>query len=338
MKAIIMPTAGGPEVLQYSEVPAPEITEPNQIKVQIHAAGVNPVDTKIRKNGVFSGELPAILGCDGAGVVIETGSDVTRLKEGDQVWFCNGGLGGKQGNYAEYTVMEEWQAQKKPESLTFEQAAAAPLVLITAWEALVTQAKVQAGETVLVHAGGGGVGHVAIQIAKYRGAHVIASVRSEAKGELAQALGADDVVNFLDEDWPQRIREITNGQGVDVVFDTVGPDVFKASMQIIRPYGRIVTLLDPGNVEWKEARNKNVTVSFTFMLAPWILNLEDHWLRQGEILSRCSQLFDEEKLKIEIQHVFPLENAADAHRLIEEGHVAGKLVLSMGKGEETQNG
>jgi NADPH:quinone reductase len=155
MKAIVMTAIGNPDVLQLQDLPEPQITKPTQIKVKLAAAGVNPVDTKIRGNGIFYEEpLPAVLGCDGAGIVVEVGSSTSRFKTGDKVWFCHGGLGREQGNYAEYNVLDERWAALMPSNLSFEQAAAMPLVLITAWGGLYDRGGLQAGQTVLIHATG----------------------------------------------------------------------------------------------------------------------------------------------------------------------------------------
>ena len=171
MKAVLMTREGEPDVLEYRDVPEPEIRSLTQIKVRLRAAGVNPVDTKLRARGVFYADaLPAILGCDGAGTVVEVGGGVTRFRSGDAVWFCNGGLGRESGCYAEYAVIDETVARTKPSALDFTAAAAGPLVLITAWEALYDRAGLEYGQHVLIHAGAGGVGHVAVQLAKLRGA------------------------------------------------------------------------------------------------------------------------------------------------------------------------
>ena len=153
MKAIIMSKPGTPEVLELQDVPPPQITQPNQILVKLQAAGINPIDTKIRSRGTFyPDQMPAILGCDGAGIVEAVGNKVQKFQPGDEVYFCAGGLGEKgTGNYAEYAVVEEHLVAFKPKSLSFEEAAAAPLVLITAWKALYDRGRLEAGNTVLVH-------------------------------------------------------------------------------------------------------------------------------------------------------------------------------------------
>jgi NADPH2:quinone reductase len=335
MQAIHM-TATGPatEVLQLVEIPEPGITTPTQIKVRLKAAGINPVDTKLRNNGVFYPDaLPTILGCDGAGTVIETGTGVARFQPGDAVWFCHGGLGGAPGNYAEITVLDESEAQPMPATLGFEEAAALPLVLITAWEALFDRAGLAAGQTVLIHAGAGGVGHVAIQLAKAVGARVATTVSTPEKAERVRQLGADYVILYPDNDVTDAIMEWTTGRGVDVVLDTVGGDTFRRSLDAACVYGHVVTLLDPGHdVNWKNARSKNLSISFTLMLTPMLQDFPEARKHQGEILNRCAELIAGGKLRPLVSMTLPLADAAEAHQLIEAGHVQGKIVLTLQDG------
>ena len=152
MKAVVVTAKGNPSVLDARNIDAPEISSDNQVLVKIAAAGVNPIDTKVRAGNLFGAEFPFIPGCDACGTVVETGSAVTGFRPGDMVWYCHGGLGLAQGNYAEYNVLEAWQLAHKPASIDATEAAASPLVLITAWESLITQSRLQAGETVLIHA------------------------------------------------------------------------------------------------------------------------------------------------------------------------------------------
>lgn len=331
MKAVLMTEMGAPEVLVSRDVPEPEITTATQIKVKLKAAGVNPVDTKLRGRGLFfDGNPPAILGCDGAGEVIAKGDSVSRFQLGDEVWFCHGGLGREAGNYAEYAVLEESRAEFKPGNMDFVHAAASPLVLITAWEALFDRGKLQPGQTVLVHAGAGGVGHVAIQLAKIKGARVITTVSSDEKAEFVRSLGADEVINYRQQDLQQAIDDWTGGRGVDLVFDTVGPEVFRQSIPLLAHYGTLVTILDPGDALLNpDARNKNLTIAFTLMLSPDLFDLEEAQAHQLEILRMCKGWISEGKLKVEVSQTFPLADAAEAHRIIEEGHTSGKLVLEV---------
>jgi len=328
MKAAVMTALGGPEVLQLREVPEPEITRPTQIKVRLKAAGINPVDTKLCSRGLFFGaEPPAIIGCDGAGEVIEIGSEVRRFQVGDSVWFCHGGLGREPGNYAEFTVLDQDHAEFKPAKADWAEAAAAPLVLLTAWEALFDRGQLQEGETVLIHAGAGGVGHVAIQLAKLRGATVITTVSNDAKATLVKELGADHVINYKTQDLVEAVNAITGGRGVDLAFDTVGPEVFRQTIPAVAHYGTLVTILDPGACDFGEARVRNLSFAFTLMLTPMLRDLKEAREHQGEILRVCGEWLDEGHLKVLVGQTFPLAEAAEAHRLLSEGHVTGKLVL-----------
>jgi NADPH2:quinone reductase len=330
MKAIVMTQPGLPDLLEYRDIPEPAIAAPTQIKVRLRAAGVNPVDTKIRKNGVFYPDgLPAVLGCDGAGEVVEVGAGVTRFKAGDRVWFCNGGLGGDQGNYAEYTVLDERWAASLPQSLDFETAAAGPLVLITAWGMLYDRGRLQAGQTVLIHGGAGGVGHVALQLAKLKGARVLATVGSAENAELAKQWGADEVINYRERDFVESVNELTGGAGADLVIDMVNPDVFRRSVECTAHFGDLVTLLDPGEFSFKEARMRNLRIGFELMLTPMLRNLDAARDHHVEILRQCGEWIDQGQLKIHVSQVLPLEKAAAAHTQLESGHTVGKVVLKI---------
>lgn len=330
MKAIMMTAIGDPDVLKFQDIDEPEISAATQIKVRLKAAGVNPVDTKIRRNGLlYDNPLPAVLGCDGAGEVIETGSVVSRFKPGDKVWFCNGGLGREQGNYAEYTVIDQRWVSLMPKTLSFVEAAALPLVLITAWGALFDRGGLQSGQTVLVHAGAGGVGHVAIQLAKLKGARVIATVSSGQKAEFARAMGADDVIFYTQGGFADAVNALTGGKGADLVFDTVGASVFKDSIAATAHFGRLVTLLDPGELSLAEARMRNLLIGFELMLTPMLRDLPEARDKQVEILRQCAQWVDNGLLKTHISKQLPLAEAAEAHKLVEAGHTTGKIVLTV---------
>jgi NADPH2:quinone reductase len=330
MKAILMTAVGEPDVLKLQELAEPEINQATQIKVKLQAAGVNPVDTKIRRNGVFyDNALPAILGCDGTGVVVETGAAVSQFKPGDKVWFCHGGLGLEQGNYAEYTVLDERWASLMPAVFSFAEAAALPLVLITASGALFDRGGLQAGQTVLIHAGAGGVGHVAIQLAKLKGARVITTVSSEQKAEFVTMLGADETIIYTHNSFVDAVNELTDGKGADLVFDTVGAIVFKESIGITAHFGRLVTLLDPGELSLAEARMRNLLIGFELMLTPMLRNLTAARDKHVDILKQCAEYADKGLLKPHISHQFSLQEAAEAHKLIETGHTTGKIVLNM---------
>jgi NADPH:quinone reductase len=330
MKAIVMTATGGPDVLDYRDIPEPLITKPTQIKVKLGAAGVNPVDTKIRRNGLFFDRpLPAVLGCDGAGTVVETGAQARKFKPGDKVWFCHGGLGREQGNYAEFNVLDERWASHMPESLSFTEAASLPLVLITAWGGLYDRGGLQAGQTVLIHAGAGGVGHVAIQLAKAKGARVMTTVSSREKAEFVKALGADEVIFYTETDVVAAVSELTQGQGANLVFDTIGGNVLKESVRAAAHFGRIITLLSLEELDFAEARLRNLLIGFELMLTPMLRDLDEARDKHVAILNDCAAMLDKGLLQARIGQVFPLAEANNAHRLIEQGHVSGKLVLTL---------
>jgi NADPH2:quinone reductase len=331
MKAILMTAPGNPEVLQLQEVADPKIQKDTQILVRLRAAGINPIDTKLRKRGTFYPEkMPAILGCDGAGVIEAVGTKVQRFQVGDEVYFCQGGLGAEIGNYAELVVVDERYVARKPTSLSFAEAAAVPLVVITAWEALYDRGRLEAGQQVLIHAGAGGVGHVAIQLAKLQGAKVCTTVSTPEKANFVRQLGADHVIFYQQTDFVPAALDWTEGKGVDLAFDTVGGDTLSQTFSAVRMYGDVVTILEPdAATNWKPARMRNLRFSLELMLTPLLQDIEDAQRSQAKILEQCAQLIDQGQLKIQLTHTFPLKEAAAAHQLIETGSMSGKIVLVM---------
>ncbi|USR89405.1 zinc-dependent alcohol dehydrogenase family protein [Phormidium yuhuli AB48] len=331
MKAVVMTGAGAPDVLELRDLPVPRIERPTQVLVRLKAAGVNPIDTKVRQRGTFiSNGSPDILGCDGAGIVEAVGSHVSAFGPGDAVYFCFGGLGGSQGNYAEYAVLEQHCLTPKPQSLSFEEAAAAPLVLITAWEALYDRARLCAGQRVLIQAGAGGVGHVAVQLAKGQGAAVVTTVSDTQKADFVKKLGADLAILYPEEDVVEAVLAWTEGDGVDVAFDTVGGETFYQTCEAVKVYGDVVTLLQPSELgNLKGARQRNLRIGLELMLTPMLLNLQEEQAEQAKILRECGRLFDGGSLRVEVNQVFPLAEAAEAHRQLEAGSMVGKLVLGM---------
>jgi NADPH2:quinone reductase len=330
MKAVLMTAPGNPEVLQLQDVTNPGVpVGETELLVRLRAAGVNPIDTKLRKRGTFyPDQMPAILGCDGAGIVEAVGAGVKKFRVGDEVYFCNGGLGAHQGNYAEYTTVDERFAAHKPTSVSFAEAAAAPLVLITAWEALYERGRLEPGEKVLIHAGAGGVGHVAIQLAKLKGANVCTTVSSQEKANFVKQLGADYPILYKQTDFVQAALDWTGGEGVDLAFDTVGGETFHKTFPAVRIYGDIVTILEPdANTVWKTARNRNLRIGLELMLTPMLQGILEAQQHHADILAECAKYIDAGKLKIHVSQELPLAEAAKAHQLIESGSTTGKIVL-----------
>lgn len=333
MKAIIMNASGKPDVLQLQTTPDPKIEKSTELLIQLQSAGINPLDTKLRSRGTFYPEqMPAILGCDGAGIVEAVGARVEKFQPGDEVYFCAGGLGkAGTGNYAQWTVVEEHLVTHKPSSLSFAEAAAAPLALITAWEALYDRGRLEAGQKVLIHAGAGGVGHLAIQLAKLRGAEVCTTVSSPEKARLVRNLGADYPILYQESDFVTAVLDWTAGEGVDLAFDTVGGKTFFATCPSVRVYGDLVTILEPDAAlgTLKVARDRNLRISLELMLTPALHGLRSAQEHQTEILRQCAQWLDEGKLKIHLSQTFPLEAAASAHQFLETSSVTGKLALEI---------
>lgn len=333
MKAIVMTTSGSPDVLELRETSQPIINSPTAILIKLKATGINPIDTKLRKRGTFyPDEMPAILGCDGAGIVEAVGSEVTRFQPRDEVYFCAGGLGKTgTGNYAEYAVVQEHRLALKPKNLSFAEAAAAPLVLITAWEALYDRARLSSGQTVLIHGGAGGVGHVAIQLAKLKGAKVCTTVGSTDKARLVRQLGADEPILYKKTNFVQSVLSWTDKQGVDVAFDTVGGQTFFDTCSAVKVYGDLVTILQPdqtlGNL--KVARNRNLRLSLELMLTPALMELKESQIHQTSILEQCATFIDEGKLTLHLSQTFPLEEAIAAHKALETGSTTGKIALTI---------
>lgn len=306
-RAIRQDVLGGPEVLQEVEVPRPK-PGISEILVRVHAASVNPTDWKHRATGRFLGNPPFILGWDLAGVVEEVGLGVTLFKPGDAVMGMLPYPHGV-GAHAEFVVGPARAFVRKPENIDFIQAGAVPLVALTAWQALVDTAGLSAGQRVLIHAAAGGVGHMAVQIAKARGAYVIGTA-SESKHEFVYALGADEVIDYRAVDFADEVRE------VDVVLDTIGGDYQLRSLRTLKPGGVLVSTVPvAADGLYEEAARRGVRAELIVVEA-------DHAGMQAIADLVCSG-----KLRAHIAETFPLSEAARAHERGEEGHTAGKLVL-----------
>lgn len=332
MKAVLMTQAGDASVLQLNEVTKPDLPSAHHVRVRLAAAGINPLDTKLRAKTVYHPDkLPAILGCDGAGLIDAIGSQVTRFKAGDAVYFCNGGIGDEPGCYAEYTTLHEDYCAMSPANIPLQDAAALPLVCITAWEALFERVNLQPGQTILIHAAAGGVGHIAVQLAHHLGARIAITVSDTKKAGLAHALGAEKIISYKAHDFVEETLNWTNGLGADVVFDTVGGDTFLRSLQAARVGGKIVSLLSTALslADTQLARLRNLSLCYELMLTPQLLNLHEERLRQRKILDSCTARIEAGELGVLVTHRFALAHTAEAHRLIEAGSITGKIILTM---------
>ena len=333
MKAVMLTGAGGTEMLKLMEVPAPVLKDPLDVMVRLHACGLNPVDYKLRrKGGFYPDRFPFILGCDGAGVVQAIGKAVTKFKIGDEVFFFNGGMGGdEQGNYAEFTVIHQDYLAAKPKSLSMVEAASVPLVWLTAWEALFDRYSLKRGETVLIHGGAGGVGYIAIQIAKQADATVLTTISSPEKASFARSIGADYCINYQAENFVERVLELTKGQGVELVFDTVGGQVFADSFPAARIYGHVVTLdeINFGKAEAGIAKLRNLSLSYELMLTPMHFKLHDARVRQTRMLEEAARQIDAGRIKVFVKNIFSLEEIAQAHQIVENGRSIGKTVIKI---------
>jgi NADPH:quinone reductase-like Zn-dependent oxidoreductase len=307
MKAIRFHEPGGPEVLKLEELPRP-VPKAGEVLVKVHAAGVNPVDWKIRQNGGkgFGPPLPQIPGFDIAGVVAEVGPDVKGFAAGEAVF---GYLSLQRGGaYAEYAIALEGELARKPEGLSFGEAAAVPLAALTAWQALVDTAKVSEGQAVLVHAAAGGVGHFAVQIAKGLDAHVLATA-SAKNHEFLKGLGADEVIDYTAERFEEK------AQGVDVVLDAVGGETQTRSLGVLAPGGILVSIVGaPPKAELERRGVRGVGI----LVRP-----------DGKQLAEIARWIEAGKLRAEVGATFPLAEAAKAHELSQGGHARGKIVLQI---------
>jgi 2-desacetyl-2-hydroxyethyl bacteriochlorophyllide A dehydrogenase len=307
MKALVIHSFGGPEVLKYEDVPRPEPND-DQVLVRVMAAAVNPVDTAVRQGYMRqrTGEkFPMIFGYDIAGVVEKAGANVTKFKPGDAVYAY---LPLSGGGYAEYVVTSENEAARKPKPLTFEEAAAVPLAGETAWQALIDTAKLQSGQTVLIHGGSGGVGSLAVQIAKARGAKVIATA-STANQETLKQLGVDQAIDYTQTKFEEQVKD------VDVVLDTVGKDTLTRSYEVVKKGGIVVTIA--GKPDQAEAEKRGIRVAG--------MRTEP----KAETLEELTKVIEAGKMKPLVSEVLPLSEGAKAQEQVATRHTRGKIVLKV---------
>lgn len=325
MRAAVLHTYGGPNLLNIEQRPEPALRD-TDILVEVHATSVNPVDTKIRQASSSGGRtLPLILGYDVSGVVVRCGPSVKQWNVGDEVFAAPNLF--RDGANAEYVALDARSAARKPKTVDHATAAALPLVSQTAWEALHLRARIQPGQTVLIQAGAGGVGHIAVQLARLHGCRVITTAgRDESIAFCKDVLHADEVIDYRRTDFVERTKQLTDGRGVPVVLDTVGGEVFQKSLDCVSVNGQIVTIL--GATTGDHSRGllyRNVTIHYEFMGIPTAHEIEPE--RPGQILTGIAQLVDAGLLKPHVSQRLPLEQVADGHRQLETGRTIGKVAI-----------
>src|ERR1700760_912435 len=325
MRAAILDGAKSPFRLASIARPKPAAGE---VLVRIKASAVNPLDTKIRAGAAAHARhpYPAILGIDLAGTVEAVGPDVTAFRTGDEVYGMTGGVGGVQGSLAEYAAVDAALLARKPNNLSMREAAALPLVFITAWEGLVDRAHVQAGPTVLSHGGAGGVGHVAVQLARARGAKVFATGSARSLDYIKQ-LGATPI-DYDRSSVEQYVALHTGGKGFDIVCDNVGGATLDASFNAIKRFGRVVSALGWGTHALAPLSFRGGTYSGVFTLLP-LLSGEGR-AHHGEIMREATRLADSGQLRPRLdQRRFTLSSVADAHAAIEDRSAQGKIIVDI---------
>lgn len=328
MRALVLEEFGAPAQLRTVSRPVPQRGE---VLVRIAASGVNPLDTKIRAGAAPHARVnvPAILGIDLAGVVTEVGPGESRFAIGDEVYGMTGGVGGVPGSLAEYSAVDADLLAVKPARLSPGQAAALPLSAITAWEGLVDRATVGPGETVLVHGGAGGVGHVAVQIAIARGAAVFATGRQESF-ETIRRLGAQPL-DYRAASTDDYLAASPSGDGFDIIFDTVGGPTLDQSFKVVRPYtGRVVSILGWGTHSLAPLSFRGATYSGVFTLLPLLTGRGR--ARHGQILTDVAALVDAGQLTPLLDpREYTLDSVAEAHQVIETGTAHGKVVINVAR-------
>jgi NADPH2:quinone reductase len=320
MKAIQASQAGGPEVLKRADLPVPE-PKPNEALVQIKAAGINFVDVYYRE-GRYPTKIPFVPGMEAAGVVTAVGSEVTNLKPGDRVAYS-----GVMGSYAEYAAVPGSVLVRIPDELDFNQAAAAMLQGMTAHYLSHSTYPLQHGETALIHAAGGGVGRLLVQMAKHLGARVIATAGSEEKARLAQQAGADECIVYTTEDFEAETKRLTDGKGVHVVYDGVGKATFEKDLNVLRLRGYLVLFGGSSGpvppFDLIKLSHKGSLFITRPTLAHYTATREELEQRSSEVL----EMIAKEKLELRIHATYPLEQAEQAHRDLEGRKTTGKLLL-----------
>src|SRR5215475_4248559 len=326
MQAAILEAHGAP--FRLAELSRPE-PGPGQVLVRIKASGVNPLDTKIRAGQAAHARhpLPAILGIDLAGTVEALAPDVTALRAGDDVYGMTGGVGGVQGSLAEYAAVDAALLARKPKNVGMREAAALPLIFITAWEGLVDRAGVRSGQSVLVHGGAGGVGHVAVQLALSVGARVFATGSAESLSYIRE-LGATPI-DYGATAVEQYVAEHTGGKGFDLVYDNVGGATLDASFNAITRFGHVVSALGWGTHALAPLSFRGGTYSGVFTLLPLLTG--EGRAHHGEIIREATRLAEQGQLRPRLDpRRFDLSSVADAHTAMEDRSAQGKIVVDIG--------
>ncbi|AWN14530.1 zinc-dependent alcohol dehydrogenase family protein [Salinisphaera sp. LB1] len=319
---------GTPDVFETADVALPE-PGPGQIRVRQIASSVNPVDTKLRAAGpAIAPALPAVLGCDVAGEVDAVGDNVRRFAVGDAVYGCAAGLVGRGGAYGEYVVVDAELMAFKPAGLGWRETAALPLVTITAWEALIDRTRVAPGDHVLIHGGAGGVGHIAIQIAKAQGARVATTVSSADKAAIARRCGADETIHYREESVAEYVERLTGGRGFDVVFDATGGSDIGKSFAAVRVNGQVATIVSQYSADLTPMHTKSLTLHTIFMLTAMLNGVNP--AHHGEILTRAGALVAAGQLvPLLDERRFNLGDVGAAHAHLEAGAAIGKVVIDI---------
>lgn len=332
MKAYPVTHYGPPDAFTEMQIPDP-MPGQGQVLIRVAATSVNPVDTKIRAGGMpMCPDPPAVLHMDVSGTVVALGEGVEDFSEGDPVYGCAGGLKTVTGQVlggalAEYMVADTRLLARAPASLALAEAAALPLVTITAWEALIDRARVAPEQPVLIHAGTGGVGHVAIQLARWAGAKVYTTVSSEEKARIARELGAAVVINYRETPVADYVAEHTAGEGFPVVLDTVGGDNLQRSLEAAAVNGTVCTILARGQHDLTLAHGKGLSLHAIFMLIPMLYHRQRE--AHGKILTVAADLVNRGHLRPLIDpERFSFAQAEAAHRKLEEGRAVGKILLT----------
>ncbi|MGE7667189.1 zinc-dependent alcohol dehydrogenase family protein [Ureibacillus composti] len=328
MKSQIIQSFGKPSVFQYEEISKPEL-KPGHVLIQVKATSVNPIDTKVRAGLVpaVAPEFPGVLHGDVAGLVCAVGEGVTEFEIGDEVFGCAGGFRGTSGGaLAEFMLADVDLLAHKPKNLTMEEAAALPLVSITAWEALFNRSRLQPGQDILIHGATGGVGHIAIQLAKWAGAKVYTTASSQEKIEIGLQLGADLAINYREESVQEYVQNYTNGKGFDVVLDTVGGENLDRSFEAAAVHGTVAAIGTRSTHDLSPVHSKGLSLHVTFMLLK-IINKDMH-KHYGEILKKVAGVVEEGKLRPLVDpNIFTFDEVSKAHEYMESGKAIGKIVL-----------